>query len=330
MVVVGLKKEYAIKFELNKLARSCPDDDVLTEIRRVASIAPTAHLSRAEFDTHSKISSSSVIKRFGGWESALIKAGIADKYAGPQISTRLREQRGRNMSEPDIIAEIQRVVKILGKDTITMSDFNTHATISTVTVNNRLGSWNKALEKAGVNISARGRRHTDSDYFENMLTVWTHHGRQPKHREMDEPPSVITSGAYEAKWGSWRKALIAFVEQVNSDVAATESEQSHNSVTEPTAPVTSNSSPVHVRTISVGLRYDVLRRDHFKCVICGDSPATNHSCRLHVDHINAFSRGGLTTRDNLRTLCSRCNQGKSDKQEIQHAPPEGRGEAPRP
>jgi 5-methylcytosine-specific restriction endonuclease McrA len=29
-----------------------------------------------------------------------------------------------------------------------------------------------------------------------------------------------------------------------------------------------------------------------------------------VDHIVAFSRGGKTREDNLRTLCADCNKGK--------------------
>lgn len=61
------------------------------------------------------------------------------------------------------------------------------------------------------------------------------------------------------------------------------------------------------------LRYDVLRRDNFRCKICGAS--ANDGVKLHVDHIIPVSKGGKTTMDNLRTLCDRCNMGKSDKLE---------------
>jgi 5-methylcytosine-specific restriction endonuclease McrA len=56
----------------------------------------------------------------------------------------------------------------------------------------------------------------------------------------------------------------------------------------------------------------VLRRDRFRCVTCGRSPATDLGCVLHVDHVVAFSREGKTREDNLRTLCDDCNLGKSD------------------
>jgi 5-methylcytosine-specific restriction endonuclease McrA len=67
------------------------------------------------------------------------------------------------------------------------------------------------------------------------------------------------------------------------------------------------------QTIRAGLRFNVLSRDKFRCVICGVSPATQADCQLHVDHIMPFSKGGLTTMDNLRTLCMPCNMGKGNK-----------------
>lgn len=59
------------------------------------------------------------------------------------------------------------------------------------------------------------------------------------------------------------------------------------------------------------LRYDVMKRDGFKCVICGAS--AQDGARLHVDHIFPVSKGGKTELSNLRTLCDRCNLGKSAK-----------------
>ena len=63
--------------------------------------------------------------------------------------------------------------------------------------------------------------------------------------------------------------------------------------------------------LSDSLRYDILRRDRFRCVICGAS--ADDGARLHVDHIIPVSKGGKSEYDNLRTLCERCNIGKSDK-----------------
>jgi 5-methylcytosine-specific restriction endonuclease McrA len=55
-----------------------------------------------------------------------------------------------------------------------------------------------------------------------------------------------------------------------------------------------------------------MRRDNFKCKNCGRSPATDTGIILHVDHIKAWANGGETILENLQTLCSVCNIGKSD------------------
>ena len=68
------------------------------------------------------------------------------------------------------------------------------------------------------------------------------------------------------------------------------------------------------RIISDKLRYQVLKRDNFKCCACGASPAKDPSVELHIDHIIPWSKGGETTLDNLQTLCSRCNLGKGDSE----------------
>lgn len=61
------------------------------------------------------------------------------------------------------------------------------------------------------------------------------------------------------------------------------------------------------------LRYSILKRDGFRCKICGRS--AEDGVKLHVDHIIPVSKGGRTTPDNLRTLCEQCNMGKSDELE---------------
>lgn len=59
------------------------------------------------------------------------------------------------------------------------------------------------------------------------------------------------------------------------------------------------------------LRYDILKRDNYRCQICGS--CASDGVKLHVDHIIPVAKGGQTVASNLRTLCDRCNMGKSDK-----------------
>ncbi len=58
-------------------------------------------------------------------------------------------------------------------------------------------------------------------------------------------------------------------------------------------------------------RYEIMKRDGFRCCICGATAAAG--VRLEVDHIKPVSKGGKSTDDNLQTLCERCNKGKRDK-----------------
>lgn len=73
----------------------------------------------------------------------------------------------------------------------------------------------------------------------------------------------------------------------------------------------SNLAMVERGEVSDSLRYDILKRDNFTCVICGAS--SKQGARLHIDHIVPVSKGGKSIPSNLRTLCERCNIGKSDK-----------------
>ena len=71
------------------------------------------------------------------------------------------------------------------------------------------------------------------------------------------------------------------------------------------------SSRVERAKMSESLRYDILKRDHYKCQICGAS--AKDGVKLQVDHIIPVSKGGKTEPANLQTLCSSCNIGKSNK-----------------
>lgn len=59
--------------------------------------------------------------------------------------------------------------------------------------------------------------------------------------------------------------------------------------------------------LSNAIRYSILQRDGFKCVLCGID-ATR--ALLEIDHKTPKERGGKDERENLRTLCHDCNEGK--------------------
>lgn len=60
--------------------------------------------------------------------------------------------------------------------------------------------------------------------------------------------------------------------------------------------------------LSKRLRFEIFKRDGFKCVYCGAPPTAGV---LHVDHIKPVSDGGTNDAENLVTACPDCNLGKS-------------------
>lgn len=58
----------------------------------------------------------------------------------------------------------------------------------------------------------------------------------------------------------------------------------------------------------LSLRFQILKRDSYRCQLCGRS--AQDGARLEVDHKHARSRGGTNDPTNLWTLCFECNRGK--------------------
>lgn len=66
------------------------------------------------------------------------------------------------------------------------------------------------------------------------------------------------------------------------------------------------------KTIPPKIALKVLKRDNYKCCICGKSPSTHPELSLEVDHILPISKGGTNDIENLQTLCIYCNRGKGN------------------
>lgn len=114
-------------------------------------------------------------------------------------------------------------------------------------------------------------------------------------------------GIFEKRFGGWRHSLEAFVKYINEINDEDDPEEGSKETTN----VKVNDHKTS-RTINLRIRFLVLKRDDFKCCKCGASPAKDPSVVLHVDHIVPWSKGGETVLENLQTLCSKCNIGKSN------------------
>ena len=137
-----------------------------------------------------------------------------------------------------------------------------------------------------------------SDYWESLppafsaITIylenerWLDHLIEPASRSRGESWIVLSTPESEASWLTPDGVL---------------------SAARRTTPAVTRRS----RTLSASLRFSVFRRDNFACRYCG---AHGQDVRLHVDHVEAWSKGGSNTLDNLVTACSTCNLGKGATQ----------------
>lgn len=64
------------------------------------------------------------------------------------------------------------------------------------------------------------------------------------------------------------------------------------------------------KSLTKKTRFEVFKRDSFKCQYCGECAP---DVILEVDHIDPVSKGGVDEMVNLITACRSCNAGKSDR-----------------
>lgn len=64
------------------------------------------------------------------------------------------------------------------------------------------------------------------------------------------------------------------------------------------------------KAISKKLRFEVFKRDFFKCQYCGAIPP---NVVLEIDHLTPVVEGGKNNIDNLITACFECNRGKGKR-----------------
>ncbi len=205
------------------------------------------------------------------------------------------------VSDNELLSDLARVAHSIGNKTITQQQYREFGKYGVEKINYRFHNWNNALKRANLQTSAN-YQYSIVDLFENIERVWIAKGKQPVRADMNNKAlSSISSGAYLRRFGTWTNALQSFVEFINS-----ESEDF------PIIVEHIEGLNTEVRGINLRLRWQVMKRDNFKCCCCGASPATDPTVELHVDHVLPYSKGGKTTLDNLQTLCSKCNLGKGN------------------
>ncbi len=212
-----------------------------------------------------------------------------------------------NVPENILLSDLKDVAKKLKLSFLPKSEYDLYGNFCSATFLKRFGSWHNALKEAGLEFSPMYREKiSDEGYFKNIEIAWRSLGKQPSCKQMIKPLSKYSVAAYSKRFGTWRRALEAFVKYINK--GESNDFQDNQGVTQ---------IKKRSRSISWRTRFLIMRRDGFRCKICGNVQDVSKGITLHIDHIVPYSKGGETVFDNLQTLCSKCNIGKGDLQIIE-------------
>jgi len=204
-------------------------------------------------------------------------------------------------SDHDLLGAVEEYAKVVGYRYFTKGEFDKwprHGCGSN-TISRRFGSWKKALAIIGIE-GGRTYEYTPEELVDNLEVLWKKVGRPPGSRQIRQMGAKISLTPYRRIWGSVRKACESIARFHRGEI--TREQLLGGSV-----------EAVRRKKVPLDVRWSVLKRDNYRCVVCGASPAVDHSVRLEVDHIVPVAKGGSNDLGNLRTLCQNCNVGKSDK-----------------
>lgn len=308
-----------MEFVLNDYHRNISDDDLIEDVKRVAEKLGTQKLSSTDYKKFGKYGINTFNRHFGGWNKTLELCGLEPSIY--QVSASKSSHNHQSVNTEELIADIQRVAEELGAQTISSGDYMKYGSYSKDTCLRRFSTWNEALVASGLTPYEKvaGKRLNDEDLLIEIERMWIALGRQPTTTDIVNGLSEYSLNTFTRHFGGWRGALKSFVEWINSEKSdhiipekSTKPKSVPRKLNKPHEEKHEAIKHKTSREISLRLRFLVMKRDNFKCCICGRSPANDPSVELHIDHIIPWSKGGETTFDNLRTLCSKCNLGKSD------------------
>jgi hypothetical protein len=292
-----------LEFKLNEFHRDLSKEELIDDLRTVAKGLNLNYVSRSVYEKTGKYSATPFLSNFGSWINAL-------KNAGLEITRDTKDYK--KISESELINSVREVSKYLSKDSITTSEYKKYGKYSISIILDRFSSWEKVLKEANLKETGFIKKIESEDLLQEIERLWIKMGRQPTSSDIKNGISKYSLNSFTRRYGSWRNSLETFINYINEDDIK-EEEISNNPIKtvtkEKNIVIKTRRTP---RDINQRLRFKVLQRDHFKCVYCGRSPATDPAVVLHVDHIIPWSKGGETVIENLQTLCSKCNLGKSD------------------
>jgi len=187
---IGLEpRQPTTKIETSKLLQA------LQDVAETIGQPPTV----TQFQTHGEYSTNVLFDRFDSWADALEAAGL-----DPEM--RQTPAESQKIPKAELINDIRRLVDSSG-DPPTLQEYRKQGAYGAQTLYDRFGSWNAALEAAGLN-----SRDPTTEVSEEALLDELH-----RLSEDGQPPTVGVMrsdgdywvSTYQDRFGSWNAALEA-------------------------------------------------------------------------------------------------------------------------
>ena len=176
-----------------------PSEELLEELRRVAEDLGRPP-SIPEMNERGGYSGYTYQDRFGSWKDAIETAGL-DPEESPGGG------RKKQYSDEELLGDIRTVAEEV-QDTPTLQQYMEMGSFSTATIHNRFGSWNEALDEAGLESKRYGGEISEEDLIHELNTLADEVEGKPEAEDMDEI-GAFHSGTYRERFGSWEEALKA-------------------------------------------------------------------------------------------------------------------------
>lgn len=148
-----------------------------------------------DMENQGPFGASTYYRRFGSWNAALEAAGL--EAATPRNAT---------ISDDALKEELRRLADDLERQPGTR-DMNNHGKFTSKTYSNRFGSWNAALEAAGLKTTTpQNAVIPDKTLIDELRRLADDLERRPSENDMREH-GMFSPEPYRRRFGSWPDAL---------------------------------------------------------------------------------------------------------------------------
>lgn len=114
----------------------------------------------------------------------------------------------RNRPDGELLADLRRVAAELGLDTVRRDVYATRGRFNEVTLVSRFGSWNGALERAGLRVAKR-QGIPSQDLIADLQRVAAEADSAPMTQSLYRSRGRFSPDPIKRRFGSWSKGLVA-------------------------------------------------------------------------------------------------------------------------